>query len=122
MPLPYNKKLILRAIELRKDATPQENKLWYCFLRKYPVRFKRQKPIDHFIADFYCDTAKLIIELDGFQHYTEEGLQYDEIRSKTLERYGLCVLRFTNLDVDIHFDAVCTRIDDAVKQRTRTQH
>lgn len=118
MPLPYNKKLTPRAIELRKEATPQENKLWYRYLNKYPVRFKRQKPIDNFIADFYCNAAKLIIELDGSQHYTEEGLQYDEARSRTLEHYGLQVLRFTNLDVDMNFDIVCGQIDEIVKQRT----
>jgi very-short-patch-repair endonuclease len=118
MPFPYDKKLIPRAIKLRKDATPQENKLWYRFLNKYPVRFKRQKPIENFIADFYCDSAKLIIELDGSQHYTEDGSQYDEARSKKLECYGLLVLRFTNFDVDKNFDIVCGQIDETVKQRT----
>jgi very-short-patch-repair endonuclease len=118
MPLPYNKKMTPRAAELRKEATPQENKLWYRFLNKYPVRFKRQKPIDNFIVDFYCDTAKLIIELDGSQHYTEEGLQYDEARSRILEHYDLCVLRISNADVDKSFEGVCQLIDETVKQRT----
>jgi very-short-patch-repair endonuclease len=118
MPLPYNKKLTPRAIALRKDSTPQENKLWYRFLNKYPVRFKRQKPIDNFIADFYCDSAMLIVELDGSQHFTEDGRQYDETRSRILEHYGLQVLRFTNSDVDTNFDIVCEQIDETVKQRT----
>jgi very-short-patch-repair endonuclease len=91
MPLPYNKKLTPRAIELRKDATPQENKLWYRFLNRYPVRFRRQKPIYNFIADFYCDSAKLIIELDGSQHFAEDSLQYDEARSSNTGGRFFCV-------------------------------
>ncbi len=70
MSLEYNKKLIPRAKELRKNMTKQENHLWYDFLRIYPVRFQRQKTIDNYIADFYCHKAKLIIELDGSQHFT----------------------------------------------------
>jgi very-short-patch-repair endonuclease len=82
------------------------------------VRFKRQKPIDNFVADFYCDTVKLIIELDGSQHFTEDGLQCDEARSRTPEHYGLQVLGFINSDVDKNFAIVCGQIDETVKQRT----
>ncbi len=74
MSLKYNGKLIPRAKDLRKNATRQENHLWYDFLRTFPVRFQRQKAIDGFIADFYCHKARLIIELDGSQHYTDDGL------------------------------------------------
>ena len=70
MSLDYNKKNIPLARNLRKHATVQENHLWYDFLSKYPVRFQRQKAIDNFIADFDCHKAKLIIEIDGSQHYT----------------------------------------------------
>ena len=73
MSLYYNSKNIVLAKALRKNATPQETKLWYEFLSKYNVRFQRQKAIDNFIADFYCHKAKLVIEIDGSQHYTEEG-------------------------------------------------
>lgn len=73
MSLVYNKRNINLAKTLRKNATPQENRLWYDFLSKYEVRFQRQKAIDNFIADFYCYKAKLIIEIDGFRHYTENG-------------------------------------------------
>ena len=76
MSLPYQKKLIPRAQELRKKATKQENHLWYDFLHNYPVRFQRQKTIDSFIVDFYCHEARLVIELDGSQHYDEQGLAY----------------------------------------------
>ena len=117
MPLPYKRQLILRAKELRKDATKQEKHLWYDFLKDYPVRFQRQKTIDTFIADFYCYKARLVIELDGGQHFTQAGLEYDMMRSGVLERYGLEVIRFTNREVDEQFVFVCERIDKTVKER-----
>ena len=85
MSLHYNKKNITLAKNLRKNATPQENHLWYDFLSKYKVRFQRQKAIDNFIADFYCHTAKLVIEIDGTQHYTNKGNQKDAFRTEILE-------------------------------------
>ncbi len=117
MSLPYNRELILRAKELRKAATPQEQHLWYDFLRSYPVRFQRQKTIDSFIVDFYCHAAKLVIELDGSQHFEEQGLAYDAERTAILESYGLQVLRFPNHDVDAHFNAVCEQIDRVTQGR-----
>lgn len=99
MSLPYQGKLIPRAKELRKSATRQENHLWYDFLRTYPVRFQRQKTIDHFIVDFYCASAKLIIELDGSQHYSEQGLAYDLERSAVSSKYGVTVLPLQALDL-----------------------
>lgn len=121
MSLKYNGKLIPFAQKLRKDATPQENHLWYDFLSKYPVRFQRQKTIDNYIADFYCYQAKLIIELDGSQHYTEKVQEHDEIRTETLSKYGLSVLRFSNQDINNNFKNVCLRIDHIVKQRISEQ-
>ncbi|MBP5199159.1 MAG: endonuclease domain-containing protein [Schwartzia sp.] len=97
--------------------TKQEKHLWYDFLCKIPVRFQRQKTIDSFIADFYCHKAKLIVELDGAQHYTEEGEEYDRIRTDILERHGLKVIRFSNRDVDGNFAAVCEAINETVNQR-----
>ena len=117
--LPYQNKLIPRAKELRKGATKQENHLWYDFLRSYPVRFQRQKTIDHFIADFYCHAAKLIIELDGSQHYNEQGLARDKERTAILSEYGVAVLRFSNTEVENDFRRVCTVIDSAVNKRMR---
>ena len=116
MSLPYNHKKIPFAKELRKNATKQENHIWYDFLRIYSPRFQRQKTIGGFIADFYCCKAHLIIELDGSQHYTTEGLEYDNIRTKILEQYELEVIRFTNKDVDDNFTGVCTMIDLKVKE------
>ena len=115
MSLDYNKKNITLAKNLRKNATPQENQLWYDFLSKYEIRFQRQKAIDNFIADFYCHKAKLIIEIDGSQHYTEEAKQSDEFRTEVLEGYDLTVVRFTNYQIDTNFYGVCRYIDDIVK-------
>ena len=119
MPLPYKKELIPRAKELRKDATKAENHLWYDFLSTYPVRFQRQKTIKGFIADFYCFEAKLIIELDGKHHFTEQGRLYDKERSELLSEYDLKVLRIPNRDVEYNFDAVCEMIDNVVKERVK---
>ena len=116
MSLKYNKKLIPYAKELRHNMTKQEKHLWYDFLCTYPIRFQRQKVIDNFIVDFYCHKAKLVVELDGGQHYTEEGLEYDTSRSDILKRYDLEVIRFTNTDVDQNFTAVCDAIDEKVNQ------
>lgn len=113
-----NHKMLPVARELRRKMTPQEKKLWYDFLRKYPVKFYKQRIIESFIVDFYCADARLVIELDGSQHYTEQGKAYDEERSSIMEGYGVEVLRFTNLEVDREFDAVCERIDARIKQRT----
>ena len=119
MSLSYNKKNIPLAKTLRKNATSQENHLWYCFLSNYEVRFQRQKAIDNFIADFYCHRAKLIIEIDGSQHYTEDGRQKDEFRTEILERYDLRVIRFTNRQINTNFRGVCEYIDAAVKASLR---
>ena len=119
MSLDYNKKNIALARNLRKTATKQENRLWYDFLSKYEIRFQRQKAIDHFIADFYCHKAKLIIEIDGSQHYTEEGKQKDEFRTEILEGYDLKVIRFTNHQIDTNFHGVCEYINSIVHASLR---
>ena len=115
MSLDYNKNNIILAKNLRKNATKQENHLWYDFLSKYEIRFQRQKSIDNFIADFYCHEAKLIIEIDGSQHYTEKGKQKDEFRTEILEDYGLTVIRFTNQQINTNFRGVCNYIDYIVR-------
>lgn len=114
----YNSKYLEQTRELRRNMTPQERKLWHCFLKEYPVRFYRQRSIDRFIADFYCSDAKLVIELDGSQHYTPDGRQYDAARTQQLKLYGLDVLRFSNEDIERRFSTVCREIDWRVKQRT----
>jgi very-short-patch-repair endonuclease len=117
--LEYDKGLIPNAKALRKNLTPQERKLWYDFLAKYPVRFQRQKVIDRYIADFYCASAQLVVEVDGGGHYTDEQQGYDAQRTAALKEYGLLVIRFTNLDVMRNFEGVCFEIDKAVKARKK---
>ena len=117
MRLPYKKHLIPLAKSLRKNATPQENHLWYDFLRSYTPRFQRQKTIGQFIADFYCEKARLVIELDGSQHFTPVGITHDEARTAAIETVGVTVLRFTNRDIDSDYRAVCTKINAAVHER-----
>ena len=115
--LPYDPRMRERVQELRHKITPMEKKLWYSFLRTYPVKMYKQRPNRTFVADFYCPLARLVIELDGSQHYTEQGKAYDEERSQILNLYDLEVLRFTNLELDQQFDAVCEVIDREVKAR-----
>lgn len=118
MEIKHNFKNTKRAQELRKNATPQENHLWYDFLNRYPVRFRRQVTIDRFIVDFYCAEAKLVIEIDGSQHYEEAGMIYDAERTAILNSYGLQVIRFSNRDINCEFTAVCQEIHNTVKKRT----
>ncbi len=117
----YNKANIPRAKELRKNMTPWERKLWYDYLRNYPVRFQRQKAIGNYIVDFYCARAKLVIELDGGGHYTTEQAKKDAIRTKELETMDLNVLRICNLDIDRNFSGVCEYIDLTVKNLSLSQ-
>jgi len=117
MSLPYNKNLIASARRLRANMTRQEKHLWYDFLSGYSPRFQRQKTISNFIVDFYCHEAKLVIELDGGQHYSENGLGYDAQRTAILESFGLSVLRVTNYDVDNNFAEACALIDSVIIER-----
>ena len=113
----YNHGNVNLARTLRKEMTPWERKLWYCFLKSYPIRFQRQKCIGNFIVDFYCFQAKLVIELDGGGHYEPEKQKYDSLRTEELEKFGLKVIRFCNLDIDRNFYGVCTVIDKEVKSQ-----
>lgn len=93
MPLPKNQALTSKAQKLRKEMTKQEEHLWYDFLRDFKFQFNRQKVIGKFIVDFYCHSAKLVIEIDGGQHFDDEILQKDNSRTSILNSYGLHVLR-----------------------------
>lgn len=112
-----NNNLLPNARSLRREMTKQEKHLWYDFLKAYPIKVYKQRIIDNFIADFYCHKARLVIELDGSQHYTPEGKSYDQARTEVLERYGLQVLRFLNSEVDDNFDGVCHVIDRTIRER-----
>ena len=119
MTIPKDNGQLENARRLRREMTPHERKLWYLFLRKYPIKIYKQRIIGRFIVDFYCASAKLVIELDGSQHYEAQGLAYDLERSAFLEALGLNVLRFTNRDVDRDFRGVCEQIDLVIQERTQ---
>ena len=106
-----------RAKDLRKNMTKQEKHLWYDFLSKHEVRWYKQRIIDNYIVDFYCSRAKLVIELDGSQHYTKDGTEYDNERTNVLREYGIEVIRFSNNEIDTCFDGVCLKIEEIVKKR-----
>ena len=112
----HNKQLVPFAKLLRRDMTKEERHLWYDFLRTYPVRFSRQKVLGKYIADFYSAEAKLVIELDGTQHYEDGNMEKDTERTTFLEGYGLAVIRIPNNEVSRNFQGVCAYIDAAVKQ------
>ena len=112
----HNKQLIPLAKQLRKEMTKEERRLWYEFLRNYPVRFSRQKVLGKYIADFYSAEAKLVIELDGGQHYEESNLEKDAERTSFLEGYGLRIIRIPNNEVGGNFCGVCEYIDTEVKR------
>ena len=117
--MPYNHQNIGNARRLRREMTPWERKLWYCFLKAYPVRFQRQKLIGNYIVDFYCASAKLAVELDGSGHYTPEEQERDTYRMQELGANGVKVIRFCNLNIDRNFYEVCTVIDENVKKHNR---
>ena len=112
----YNKQLVPFAKQLRREMTKEERHLWYDFLRSYPVRFSRQKVLGKYIADFYSAEAKLVIELDGSQHYEDGNMEKDTERTAFLEGYALTVIRIPNNEVSRNFQGVCEYIDAAVKQ------
>ncbi len=112
----HNKQLVPLAKQLRKEMTKEERHLWYDFLRTYPVRFSRQKVLGKYIADFYSAEARLVIELDGSQHYEEDSARKDAERTTFLEGYGLKIIRIPNNEVIRNFSSVCEYVDAAIKQ------
>ncbi|MBQ3124246.1 MAG: endonuclease domain-containing protein [Clostridia bacterium] len=117
----HNKNIVPFAKELRKNMTKEERHLWYDFLKTYPVRFSRQKVLGKYIADFYCAKANLVIELDGSQHYEENGIANDKKRTSYLQEYGINVIRISNFDVLKNFEGVCWYIDEVVRQSLSQQ-
>lgn len=115
----YNPELMCNARQLRKNMTKEERHLWYDFLKEYPVHFRRQAVFGWYIVDFYCASAKLVIELDGSQHYEEAGKSSDAKRTAYLESLGLMVVRIPNNEVMGNFRGVCEYIDLLVQKRKR---
>ena len=105
-----NKKLTPNAQMLRKNITKEERHLWYDFLKRLPVTFNRQKVIGRYIVDFYCAEKKLAIELDGTQHFLEDGKRADMERDAYLRSVGLTILRYSNRDINQQFTRVCNDI------------
>lgn len=121
--LSYNPKLKQFPRNLRNNSTKAEVILWLQLkgkqMREYD--FHRQKPIDNFIADFYCPRLELVIEVDGAYHYWEETIVKDQIKEAKLKSFGLSVLRFTNQDVLKSMKYVLRTIElyiDAYEERT----
>ena len=106
-----------RAQFMRKQMTNEERKLWFNFLREYPVHFTNQKVIGNYIVDFYCKQVRLSIELDGSQHYIKRHIEYDLARSTYLDICGIKELRFPNSDIWNNFEGVCEKIHNEVQKR-----
>ena len=121
-PLPINPKLKEYAVEIRKNMTDEEKKVWYQILRGHVPKFHRQRVIGNYIVDFFCPKLKLVIEIDGYQHFYEENKEYDNKRTEYLESLGFYVLRFENTEVnkDIEnirhiINTVCDALGKGVK-------
>ena len=106
----YNSKLTGNSKTLRKNMTKEERHLWYDFLKNLPITVNRQKVIGNYIVDFYIASSKIVIELDGSQHYEDSGIESDSIRDEFLNSLGIKVLRYSNLDVNRRFESVCEDI------------
>ena len=105
-----NSKLTTLARNLRKNQTKEEELLWYNFLCKCQPRFHRQHVIGNYIVDFYCHKAKLVIELDGSQHFEDAFAAVDRERDAYLASLGLRVLRIPNNEISRNFPGVCEEI------------
>ena len=115
-----NNQLLGNARFLRRNMTRQENHLWYDYLRHYPIKIYKQRIIDNFVVDFYCHQARLVIELDGSQHYSMDGKEQDKIRTEIIGQHEIQVLRFSNKDIDEKFDGVCCMIGRVIKERLKS--
>ena len=106
----YNKRFVPLAQNLRKNMTDEEKHLWYDFLKKLPITVNRQKNIGPYIVDFYISSKRTVIELDGIQHGREEQHGSDKVRDSELEKLGVKVLRYSNLQINNSFNEVCRDI------------
>ena len=112
----HNKMLTENAKILRNNMTKEEKHLWYDYLKKSPVRFSRQKVLGKYIADFYSAEAKIVIELDGIQHFEKENRIYDEKRTEFLEQYDLEIIRIPNSEINTNFEEICRYLDKKINQ------
>ena len=105
-----NSRLTANSRLLRNGMTKEERHLWYDFLKNLPVTVNRQKVLGNYIVDFFCFSAKLAIELDGSQHYTESAAAKDKLRDEWLASEGIRVLRYSNYEINTNFEGVCADI------------
>ncbi len=112
-----NKKLTPYAKKLRKEMTKEERHLWYDFLKPSQMRFQRQRVLGKYVVDFYCAEAKLVLELDGSQHYEDAEKERDQKRTAFLEQYDLLIVRIPNNEVFRNFSGVCAYIESVYHQR-----
>lgn len=115
-----NKELLPAAKALRKNLTKEERRLWYGFLRDYPIKIRRQKILGRYIADFYCASAKLVIELDGSQHNEPENEEKDRQRTEFLNQYDIEVIRIPNNYVNADFKGVCEYLDTQIRKHLKS--
>lgn len=108
--IPYNKKLVSNAKNLRKNMTPEEKHLWYDFLKRLPMNVRRQHNIENYIVDFYIAEKKLVIEIDGRQHLLSEHKEADKQRDAVMSSWGIRVLRYTNDSIRNQFNSVAADI------------
>ena len=116
-----NSKLTDNAKVLRKNMTKKEQHLWYDFLKTLPVTVNRQKVIGNYIVDFYIASSKIVIELDGSQHYEHSGMENDAKRDSFLYDLGIKVLRYSNLDIKQRFERVCEDILNEINTSSVTK-
>ncbi|MEE3453675.1 endonuclease domain-containing protein [Dialister sp.] len=117
--MPVSEEMKKRRMELRKNMTPEENHLWRTFFlpyKKMGIHFIHQKVIGHYIVDFFYPKTGLIIEIDGGQHFTEEGRKYDAERTRQLQNWGFEIRRYSNLTVHQNFEGVCQDIINKVNE------
>lgn len=118
-PLPINRELKAFAVKMRKNQTDEENKVWYQILKGRVPKFHRQRIIGNYIVDFYCPKLKLIIEIDGYQHFYEEKREYDNKRTEYLENLGYRVLRFENTEVNKDIEEVRYIINNVCEEKLK---
>ena len=118
-PLPTNESLKKYAVEMRKNQTDEEKKVWYQILKGRIPKFHRQRIIGNYIVDFYCPQLRLAIEIDGYQHFYEENIEYDSKRTEYIESQDIYILRFENTEVNKDIEYVRFIIDNACDARIK---
>ena len=111
--------LVDRARQMRKEPTQEEKRMWYMLLQGMKPRFLRQRVIGNYIVDFYCPTLKMVIEIDGEQHYLEENQEYENKRTKYIEGLGIKILRFYNSDINRKIRDVEKTVVGACEERVK---